>query len=66
MEDYIVVGRIGAVMVEMPVGCLDMDFYVSDPGYPCNRDSRIEEVGPGVSVVETRIDDLDDLTVCRE
>lgn len=63
MKDDIVVDWIGTVAMEMPVGCLEMDFHISYPGYSCNPDSRIEEIGTRVGVVETWIDDFNRATI---
>ena len=49
--------------VPVPVGCQAVDFDISHPQCSANADLCIEEVGPGVQVVQSGIDDFDGASV---
>jgi hypothetical protein len=58
MEHDIVVARVTVVAVQVPVAGLTVNFDIAHPQRVADAHLRIEEVGPGVVVMQSRVDDL--------
>ena len=63
VQDCVVVGRVEVVAVGKPVGGFLVDFHVARPQRAADFDFGVEEVGAGVAVVQSRVDDVYGLAV---
>ena len=65
MEDDIVVGRVLVMMMSIPVAGTEMDFDIAHEELPANLHLCIEEVGTGIRIVQSWVDDFNLLTINR-
>ena len=67
VQDDRIVGGILFVVVFQPVGCPQMDFHVPHPQYAVNLDFGIEEIGSGIRIRKSGVDDFQWFTLgCNE
>jgi hypothetical protein len=53
MQHHVVVGVIGAVMMEIPVGGFDMNLDIADPESAAHTHSRVKKIGTGIAVEDS-------------
>jgi hypothetical protein len=58
MKDNIIVGLVAVVSMTQPIGGLGVYLYVSHPHSAVYLQLSIEEIGAGIGVGQTRIDNL--------
>ena len=59
MEHHRVVGLVGVVMMPAPIGCAQMNLHIPRPHLATDINLGIEEVGAGIGVEQTGVDDRD-------
>ena len=59
MQYDIVVGVVAIVVMLVPVGCIDVDFYIANPYYSVNFDFSVEKIGTRIVVMLTYVDYLE-------
>ena len=59
MEHHRVVGLVGVVMMPAPIGCAQMNLHIPRPHLATDINLGVEEVGAGIGVEQTGVDDRD-------
>ena len=65
VKDHVVVAPVFVVAMQIPVRRLVVYLHVAHPQCLADPHLRIEEVGPRIAVVQSRVDHLDGLSVTR-
>ena len=66
MKNYIVIGGIELMAMQIPIGSLVVDFYVTHPERSTYLYLSIEEVRPGITIMQTGVNNLNLLPVAGD
>ena len=58
VQHHVVVARVAVVAMHVPVSRMHVNLHVAHPQRSAQAHLGIEEVGPGIAVVQARVDDL--------